>query len=116
MTKNGLSFKVNIMADRNEVLEFNILGSPVRISANRESTDVALKAVRMLQDEVSALRKHNHSLRDIDVAVLAALKFASTIESTEAEYKENMLGLKAGIRDALSVIEEVSPGSLGNLV
>ena len=45
-----------------------------------------------------SLKKQNPSLKDIDVAVLSALKLASQTFDIEAEYKENVFALKSGIR------------------
>jgi cell division protein ZapA (FtsZ GTPase activity inhibitor) len=97
-----------------EGLEYNILGCYVRIKSDQDNRETALRAITILQNEVDHLRSSNPELKDIDLAVLAALKLASEKVDIEVEYKENVLALKAGINDALNFIEEVSPGTMQN--
>ena len=96
----------------NKSLEFNILGSIVRIKSDGDNDNKAQKAVDMILKEVDEMRRLNTSLKDIDVAVLCALKMASKSLDIEDEYKENVFALKSGIEDALNFVEEVSPGTM----
>jgi cell division protein ZapA (FtsZ GTPase activity inhibitor) len=96
----------------NEGLEYNILGCNVRIKKDEAERDNALKAIEFVNKEIEKMRLQNSKLKDIDVAVLMALKFASEKSEIETEYKENIFSLKAGVNEALSFIEEVSPGSM----
>ncbi len=96
----------------NQNLEFNILGCNVRLKSDEENNNKAIKAVDLLNDEITNLKKGNPSLKDTDVAVLSALNIASKFLDKDEEYKENVFALKAGIEDALNFVEEVSPGSM----
>lgn len=102
------------MTGNKEVLEYKILGSTVRITGDSDTNESALRAINIVQDEIKKIREVNQSLMDLDVAVLAALKIASGKISIEDDYKENVLGLRSSIADALGVIKEVSPGNMGN--
>ena len=92
----------------NQSLEYNILGCVVRIKADENNNKNAEKAIELLNNEIMSLKSHNPKLKDIDVAVLSALKLASNSLDIEAEYKENVFALKSGIEDALNFVEQVS--------
>lgn len=96
----------------NQNLEFNILGCNVRVKSNDENNMNALAAVDLLNEEISSLKRTNPQLKEIDVAVLSALKLATKSLDIESEFKENVFALKSGIEDALSFVEQVSPGSM----
>ncbi|MCO4753990.1 MAG: cell division protein ZapA [Bacteriovoracaceae bacterium] len=100
------------MTANNEGLEFNILGCQIRIKQDEARDEQAKQAVDIVNQEIESLRKLNPNLKDLDCAVLAALKLASGKIDVEKEYKETTLALKAGINDALDFIEEVSPGTM----
>lgn len=101
-----------MMTVQDEGLEYNILGCNVRIKKDEADRDNALKAIEIVNKEIEKMRSQNSKLKDIDVAVLIALKFASDKSEIESEYKESMFSLKAGVTDALNFIEEVSAGSV----
>jgi len=96
----------------NQSSEFNILGCSIRIKTDEENNNKALKAVSLLNDEISKLKKSNSKLKDVDVAVLGALSLATKLLEKDEEYKVNVFALKTGVEDALNFIEEVSPGSM----
>lgn len=100
------------MTESNEGLEFNILGCQIRIKSDQASHQQARRAVDIVNDEIEQLKRSNSKLKEVDVAVLAALKLATDKLDLEHEYKETTQALKAGINDALDFIEEVSPGSM----
>lgn len=100
------------MTVKNEGLEYNILGCPIRMKANEGDSTSAKLAVDLVNKEIETLRGQNPSLKDIETAVLVALKLASEKIEIEGEYKENVFSLRSGITDALNFIEEVSPGSM----
>lgn len=102
------------MTVNNESVDYNILGSHVRLKSDHEDHEKALYAVKTLQKEIENIQSLNPKLKDIDVAVLAALNIVSRNQQLEQEYKENVLALKDGIQDALGFIEEVSPGTMQN--
>lgn len=100
------------MTVENEGLEYNILGCPVRLKPDEGSSSNAQSAVDLVNKEIEQLRSKNPALKDVETAVLIALKFASEKIEIESEYKENVFALRSGINDALNFIEEVSPGSM----
>ena len=100
------------MTVHKEGFEYNILGCNVRIKPEETERDNALKAIKTVNTEIENLRKSNSKLKDLDIAVLIALKLASEKEEVESEYKENVFSLRSGITEALNFIEEVSPGSM----
>ena len=102
------------MTIRTEGLEYNILGSTVRVKAEEAESSNALRAIEILQKEIQNVQTSNPKLKEIDVAVLAALKLASEVASLEIEYKDSITSLKSGVVDALNFIEEVSPGPMRN--
>lgn len=97
--------------EENQSLEYNILGCVVRVKPDENNNKNAQRAVDLLNDEIVSLKKQNPQLKDIDVAVLSALKLASGSLDLEAEYKENVFALKSGIEDALNFVEQVSTGT-----
>lgn len=95
----------------NEGFEYNILGCNVRIKSDEENQDNALKAIDIVNDEIEKLKTSNPSLKDLDVAVLAALKLASEKSNIESEYKDSVFTLRSEINEALAFINEISPDS-----
>lgn len=100
------------MTVKNDGLEYNILGCPIRIKKEEGNSSIAKLAVDLVNKEIEQLKSKNANLKDLEVAVLVALKYASSTLEIENEYKENVFSLRSGIQDALSFIEEVSPGSM----
>jgi cell division protein ZapA (FtsZ GTPase activity inhibitor) len=60
------------------------------------------------------LREDRPGLRDIDLAVMSALRIASKLQAVEEDFKENIFALKSGVEDALGYIEQVSPGTVAS--
>lgn len=102
------------MTVNNETVDYNILGSHVRLKSDHENHEKALCAIKTLQSEIENIQSSSPKLKDIDVAVLAALNLASKNHELEKEFKESVLSLRGGIQDALGLIEEVSPGTMQN--
>lgn len=100
------------MTVNNKGLEFNILGSQVRLSAQESEDQKARLAIDLVQSEVEKLKTQNSQLKDTDIAVLVALKMASRSIDVENDFKESVSSLKLGINEALEFIEVVSPGSI----
>ena len=100
------------MTVENKGLEYNILGCPIRIKPEEGKGANALSAIELVNKEISDLRSKSPKLKDLETAVLIALKFASEKLDVESEYKENVFALRSGIHEALNFIEEVSPGSM----
>jgi cell division protein ZapA (FtsZ GTPase activity inhibitor) len=91
--------------------EYNILGCTVRVKSDGDNTK-ALEAIDLLQAEIDKVKAVNPTLKYEDIAVLSALNLAGSLISTEAEYKDSIFTLKAGVEDALKFVEQVSPGSM----
>lgn len=100
------------MTVRKEGLDYNILGSHVRITPEQDKDGIASRAVEILKNEIESLKASNSKLSNIDLAVLASLRIASRNLELEGEYKENMFSLRSGINDALDFIHDVSPGQM----
>ncbi len=100
------------MTVQSEGLEYNILGCNVRVKPDEADHNNAKQAIDRVNEEIELLKKANPSLKDLDLAVLTALKLASARNELETEYKENVFALRSGISDALNFIEEVSPGTM----
>ena len=96
----------------NKHTEINILGCKIRIKSNDDNDTRPMQAVQLLCDEIDEVRKLSPTLKESDIAVLSALNIARKCLDSEAEFKENIFSLKAGVEGALKYVEEVSPGSM----
>lgn len=94
----------------NQSSEHNILGCNIRISADADNNAKALASVNLLREEIMALREQKPGMRDIDLAVMSALRIATKLQDVEADFKESVQNLKLGMEDAMEFIEQVSPG------
>ncbi|MAZ48362.1 MAG: hypothetical protein CME65_07355 [Halobacteriovoraceae bacterium] len=94
----------------NQNSEHNILGCNVRISADNNNNEMALASVKLLKEEILKLREQKPGLREIDLAVMSALRIASRLQEVEADFKNSISDLKSGVEDAMEYIEQVSPG------
>ena len=94
--------------NKNQGLEYNILGCVVRVKADDKDNKNAQLAVNALNDEINSLKSKNPNIKDIDAAVLSALNIANKSLQVNSEYKENIFALRSGVEDALKFIEEVS--------
>jgi cell division protein ZapA (FtsZ GTPase activity inhibitor) len=100
------------MTVNNKGLEFNILGSQVRLSAQESDDNRAKAAIELVQKEVETMKMQNSRLKDTDIAVLVALKLATQKLEVEDDFQTSVGSLKQGINEALEFIEVVSPGSI----
>lgn len=96
----------------NHSSEYNILGCNIRISADEDNNDKAFKAIQTLKEEIMEMREQRPGLRDIDLAVMSALKIASRLHEVESDYQTNVSSLRSSVEEALNYIEKVSPGSV----
>lgn len=96
----------------NNHTEINILGCNIRIKSSDDNDTRPMQAVQLLKDEINEVRKLSPTLKESDIAVLSALNIARRSLDKEAEFKENIFSLKAGVEGALKYVEEVSPGSM----
>ena len=91
-----------------EELEYNILGTKIKLKPEEADKEKASKAVNLVNNEIEALRKHNSKLSDIDTAVLVALNLATKMTEFDSEYKSTVSSFKNGITEALSYISSIS--------
>lgn len=94
--------------------EYNILGCNIRISADEKDNTTAQAAVNLLRSEIMQLREERPRLRDIDLAVMSALRIASKYQEVELDFKESISSLKTDIADALNYVEQVSQETVTN--
>lgn len=87
-----------------EELEYNILGSKIKLKPEEADKEKALMAVELVNKEIEALKKQNPKLADIDTAVLVALKIATNVSDINIEYKKTVSSFKSSISDALGFI------------
>ena len=95
-------------SSKNQSLEYNILGCPIRIKSDEKNNKNAIQAINLLNEEITLLKTKNPNLKDIDVAVLSALNIATKSIEIDSEYRENVFALRSGVEDALSFVEKVS--------
>jgi cell division protein ZapA (FtsZ GTPase activity inhibitor) len=88
--------------------EFNILGCAVRIDTEGVAGEQALKAVNLLENQINNLRSAKPGLKDLDIAVLAALHLASEKVELEQDFKTSVLSMRSEIQDAISLVESNS--------
>lgn len=81
--------------------EFNVLGCKVKLRPEQNDSHNAKAVIDMMLSEVQELKSKRLSLRDTDVAVLVALKFATEKLELEEEYKHNILKLEESLETAL---------------
>lgn len=98
--------------NKNQGLEYNILGCVVRVKADQKDNTNAQLAINALNDEIKALKSKNPNIKDIDAAVLSALNIANKSLQIDSDYRENIFALRSGVEDALKFVEEVA--SQGN--
>ena len=95
-----------------EVKEFNILGQSIRLKESSENDKVSpQEIVDFVNIEIDEIKKIAPGLGDSQLAVLVALKLAEDKISLEKNYKNDIRSLQLTARDALKLIEEVSPTS-----
>lgn len=89
-----------------EELEYNILGSKIRVKADVNNNESAAAAVNLVNKEIETLRRQNSKLSDIDTAVLVALNFATKINDAEAEFQDTMSSFKGELGEVLDSLKE----------
>lgn len=87
-----------------EELEYNILGSKIKLRPEEADKEKAFMAVELVNKEIEALKKQNPKLSDIDTAVLVALKIATSVSEINTEYKNTVSSFKSSVNDALGFI------------
>jgi cell division protein ZapA (FtsZ GTPase activity inhibitor) len=91
-----------------EELEYNILGSKIKLKPDEADRDKALMAVELVNKEIETLKKHNPKLSDVDTAVLVALKIATNVTDINTEYKNTVSSFKSSINEALGFMGSIS--------
>jgi cell division protein ZapA (FtsZ GTPase activity inhibitor) len=85
--------------------EFNVLGCKVKVRPEQNETPSALAVIELVTAEIEQLKSSRPMLRDTDVAVLVALKFAKEKLQIEDEYKTNIYKLETSLEKVLQAIE-----------
>ena len=84
--------------------EFNVLGCKVKYRPEQNDSQQAKVVIESVLREVEELKSRRPLLRDTDVAVLVALKFATDKMQLEDEYKNNILKLEQSLETALQAM------------
>ncbi|EQC46950.1 cell division protein ZapA [Bacteriovorax sp. Seq25_V] len=95
-----------------EVKEFNILGHSIRLKEVEDETAVSPdEIVSYVNNEAIKMKQGNPNLKDSQIAVLLALKYATDKVTLEREYKESITEFEKMAEDAFRLIEEVTPST-----
>ena len=93
-----------------EVKEFSVLGHNIRLKNSGEEGSVSpQEIVDIVMNEAEEIRKCAPGLADSQIAVLVALKLAEEKLSIERDFKNNIASLQMTAKNALKLVEEVSP-------
>ena len=100
------------MSLEQSVFSYDILGYKFQLSADASNSDVGPEqVVDMVRDYTDRIRNQNPTLDRGEVALLAALTIAKENLSLENEYKSSLDELQETAKDALGLIESVSPST-----
>ena len=96
--------------------EFIILGQKVRLGPRplndeEENSLSSSEVVEEVRDEINKIEEKSPGLSKLQVAVLVALKLGSDKLIMEKELQDNIHKLELTAKDALELINEVSPPS-----
>lgn len=91
-----------------EELEYNILGSKIKLKPDEADKDKALRAIELVNKEIETLKKQNPKLSEVDTAVLVALKIATSVSDINNEYKNTVSSFKSSINEALGFMSSNS--------
>lgn len=80
-----------------EELEYNILGSKIKLKPDEADKDKALRAIELVNKEIETLKKQNPKLSEVDTAVLVALKIATSVTDINTEYRNTVSSFKSSI-------------------
>lgn len=86
--------------------EFSILGCRVRLNDDGEKKQDALKARDLVMSEVEETSRKAPTLKDLDVAVLAALKLANRLVEIERDYRKDIEHLDKLVSKTLGELKE----------
>ena len=84
--------------------EHKLLGCTVRVTTEGEAGTKARKAIRVLENQINDLKSTKPGLKDLDIAVLAALNLALRGIDLETDFRDAVLSLKADIQDAIEFV------------
>lgn len=88
--------------------EFNILGCRVRLKEEGDKLKSALKARDLVIAEVEQTSRKAPTLKDLDVAVLTALKLANRLVEIEQDYQHDIEDLDKLVTKTLGELRETS--------
>lgn len=86
--------------------EFSILGCRIRLKEDGSERQNALKARDLVMKEVEQTSRQAPTLKDLDVAVLAALKMANRLVEIEKDYQKDIEGLDRLVSKTLNELKE----------
>lgn len=95
-----------------EIKEFNILGHNIKLKENLDENGISPdEVVNFVRNEAIKTKQMAPNLKDSQVAVLLALKYAQEKLQLEREYKDSILEFEKLASEAFQYIEEVSPST-----
>lgn len=86
--------------------EFSILGCRVRLNDDGPKRQDALKAKDLVMSEVEETSRKAPTLKDLDVAVLTALKLANRLVEIERDYRKDIEHLDKLVAKTLGELKE----------
>jgi len=92
------------MTKLSQDIEYNVLGCKVRLRSDQTDNRHAKTVIDLVNSEILELKKSRPMLRDTDLAVLVALKFATEKLEIEDDFKESILKLEGSLETALQAL------------
>ena len=86
---------------------FDILGFKLKVRSDENEQMINAKDVaQIVRDEAFSLKEKSPNLKNGEIAILMALKYAKEKMVLENEYKTNILELQNTAKEALTTIEK----------
>ena len=90
------------MTEMGQKFEIDILGCRIKYQANQdEDKSIAQSVADLVLSEIETLRMNRPSLKNTDLAVLTALKFASEKMQMEQDFKELVFEVEDSLNKVL---------------
>ena len=99
------------MDQTEDFLEDEILGVKIKLSTQGEGITSPAQALSEVRTRVNKILEKQPQLERSQAAILAALELAYENLSLKDEYRENIDVLESPAREALELIEDISPSS-----
>lgn len=87
--------------------DYKVLGSQIRIDNQAGSDGRAKRALDAVNEKVNSLKSSRPNLKDLDIAVLAALHMASEKITMEDDMRRLLSNMDQGIKSALDCVQAV---------